>query len=443
MVAGAPTAARPDAAGSIAARPRRVLMVAYHFPPLAGGSGILRTLGFARHLPDCGWQPLVLSPGPLAYAQHGGSQLARIGAQTTVRRTLALDAARHLAIAGRYPRCLALPDRWSSWWLSAVPAGLRLIRQYRPDAIWSTYPIATAHLIALTLQKLSGLPWIADQRDPMLDDSDPLAPYPPDPRLRRMHAWIEQRIAARSAAIVCTTPGAMDAHRRRLAQLPRDRFALIENGHDDELDDEDAAPTPQELQGHRRRFLLLHSGVVYPSERDPRPLFQALARLRRDGVLDARTFQLVLRATGHDAWLAGLLADYGIADLVRLAPLLPHAEALREMQGADGLLLLQAANCNAQIPAKLYEYLRCRRPVLALTDLAGDSAAKLRHCGIDTIGQLASSGDCARALLRFLELARQGRAPLASPTAIALQSRQARSNALADLLDQVSHRRTA
>jgi hypothetical protein len=74
-----------------------------------------------------------------------------------------------------------------------------LIRQYRPDAIWSTYPIATAHLIALTLQKLSGLPWIADQRDPMLDDSDPLAPYPPEPRLHRMHAWIEQRIAARSA----------------------------------------------------------------------------------------------------------------------------------------------------------------------------------------------------------------------------------------------------
>ncbi|MEG1329704.1 MAG: glycosyltransferase, partial [Janthinobacterium sp.] len=174
-------------------------MIAYHFPPLAGGSGILRTLGFARHLPDCGWQPLVLSPSAFAYAQQGDSQLARIGAQATVRRTLALDAARHLAIGGRYPRCLALPDRWSSWWLSAVPAGLRMIRQYRPDAIWSTYPIATAHLIALTLQKLSGLPWIADQRDPMLDDSDPLAPYPPEPRLHRMHAWIEQRIAARSA----------------------------------------------------------------------------------------------------------------------------------------------------------------------------------------------------------------------------------------------------
>ncbi len=412
-------------------------MIAYHFPPLAGGSGILRTLGFARHLPDCGWQPLVLSPSAFAYAQRGDSQLARIGAQATVRRTLALDAARHLAIGGRYPRCLALPDRWSSWWLSAVPAGLRMIRQYRPDAIWSTYPIATAHLIALTLQKLSGLPWVVDQRDPMLDDSDPLAPYPPEARLRRMHAWIEQRIAARSAAIVCTTPGAIAAHQRRLPQVAGERFRLIENGHDDD-DDEGAAPP----DGHRSRFLLLHSGVIYPSERDPQALFEALARLRHDGVLHAHNFQLVLRAAGHDAWLGGLLAKYGVHDLVTLAPLQPHHAALQEMQAADGLLLLQAANCNAQIPAKLYEYLRCRRPILALTDLAGDSAAKLRQCGIDTIGQLASSGDCARALLRFLELAHAGRAPLASASTIALQSRQARSQALADLLDHVSHRRT-
>ena len=413
--------------------PRRVLMIAYHFPPLQGGSGVLRTLGFARHLPEAGWQPLVLSASAGAYAQKG--QLEVGDCQLTVRRSVALDAARHLSLRGRYPACLALPDRWSSWWLSAVPAGLAMIRRYRPDAIWSTYPIATAHLIGLTLQKLSGLPWIADQRDPMLDDSDPQAPYPPHPRVHRLHGWIEQRIAARSAAIVCTTPGAIAAHRRRLAQVDAGRFCLIENGYEEADFNDGAAGT-----GHRSRFLLLHSGVIYPSERDPQPLFEALARLRRDGLLAPHNFQLLLRATGHDAWLAGLLVKYGIGDLVTLAPLLPHGEALREMQSADGLLLLQAANCNGQIPAKLYEYLRCRRPVLALTDLAGDSAAKLRLCGIDTIGQLASSGDCARALLRFLELARQGRAPLASNSAIALHSRQTRSHALAELLDQVTYR---
>lgn len=413
--------------------PRRVLMIAYHFPPLQGGSGVLRTLGFARHLPEAGWQPLILSTSAGAYAQKG--QLEAGDGQLTVRRSVALDAARHLSLRGRYPACLALPDRWSSWWLSAVPAGLAMIRRHRPDAIWSTYPIATAHLIGLTLQKLSGLPWIADQRDPMLDDSDPQAPYPSQPRVHRLHGWIEQRIAARSAAIVCTTPGAIAAHRRRLAQVDAGRFCLIENGYEEADFNDGAAGT-----GHRSRFLLLHSGVIYPSERDPQPLFEALARLRRDGLLAPHNFQLLLRATGHDAWLAGLLVKYGIGDLVTLAPLLPHGEALREMQSADGLLLLQATNCNGQIPAKLYEYLRCRRPVLALTDLAGDSAAKLRLCGIDTIGQLASSGDCARALLRFLELARQGRAPLASNSAIALHSRQTRSHALAELLDQVTYR---
>jgi len=414
--------------------PRRVLMVAYHFPPLQGGSGVLRTLGFARYLPEAGWEPLVLSASARAYAQTADS--AQLDGQLTVRRSMALDAARHLSLRGRYPGCLALPDRWSSWWLSAVPAGLAMIRRYRPDAIWSTYPIATAHLIGLSLHKLSGLPWIADQRDPMLDDSDPQAPYPPNPRVHRLHRWIEQRIAAKSAAIVCTTPGALAAHRRRLAQVEAGRFHLIENGYDEAgFDRANCAPA-----GHRSRFLLLHSGVIYPSERDPQALFEALGRLRRDGVLAAHNFQLLLRATGHDAWLATLLAKYGITELVTLAPLLPHQEALREMQSADGLLLLQAANCNDQIPAKLYEYLRCRRPVLALTDLAGDSAAKLRLCGIDTIGQLASCSDCARALLRFLELARQGRAPLASPSSIALQSRQARSHALAAVLDQLTYR---
>lgn len=426
--------ASADPVGPIA--PRRVLMIAFHYPPLQGGSGVLRTESFARYLPQSGWQPLVLSARSLGHGHETST------AQTTgpahepaimVRRSITLDAARHLAVRGRYPACLALPDRWSSWCLSAVPAGLGLIRRYRPAAIWSTYPIASAHLIALALQRLSGLPWIADQRDPMLDDSDPAQPYPPDAHRHRLHAWIEQRIAARCAALVCTTPGAVQAHRARLARLDPARICLIENGHDEA----DFGADTTEPRA-RSRFLLLHSGVIYPSERDPRRLFAALARLREQGAIDRHNFQLRLRATGHDGWLDALLRQYGIADLVTLAPLQPHAAALQEMQAADGLLLLQAANCNAQIPAKLYEYLRCRRPILALADAAGDTAARLRGCGVDTIGQLADSDDCARALLHFLALARAGRAPLADRATIALQSRQQRSSALAQLLDAVT-----
>jgi len=404
-------------------------MIAYHYPPMLGGSGIQRTLSFTRHLPQSGWQPLVLSVSPGAYASANG---AAPQDDVAVHRSFALDSARHLAVRGRYPALLAQPDRWISWWLSAVPAGLRLIRRHRPDVIWSSYPIATAHLIALTLHRLTGIPWIADQRDPMIDTD-----YPPDPRRRRIHGWIEQQAMRRGAAVVCTTPGAVRDLGVRFPQSDQQRIELIENGYEESsfIAAETAAPQPRRPDG---QFRLLHSGVIYPSERDPGPLFAALARLLADGAITPANFRLVLRATGHDDYLQDLMRRHaGLEHIIELAPPLPYREALAEMINADGLLLLQAANCNGQIPAKMYEYLRARRPIVALTHPDGDTAAALRRHGIDTIGRLDSADDIAATLARFLRLCRMNQAPLGAPGMIAHHSRAARSRELAALLDRI------
>jgi glycosyltransferase involved in cell wall biosynthesis len=323
---------------------------------------------------------------------------------------------------------LALPDRWVSWCVGAVPAGLRLARRYRPDVIWSTYPIASAHLIGLLLHRLTGIPWIADLRDPMTDEG-----YPSNPLTRRAYTWIERQTLARCSVAVCTTPGAIRTYRTRFPDIPEDRFALIENGYDEENFAQAAAAAPAQGDGP---FVLVHSGVIYPSERDPEPMFAALAMLQADGTLDASTFKLVLRATGHDSYLAELIRKYGIESLVTLAPHMAYREALAEMLGAGGLLLLQASNCNHQIPAKLYEYLRARRPVLALTDPIGDTAAALRKAGIDTIAPLDDRDAIAAAIARFVPLARGGKAPLASDDAVTANSRRARTAQLARLLDR-------
>ena len=50
-------------------------MVAYHFPPAAGSSGIQRTLQFARHLPQFGWEPVVLTASPRAYERTSQDQV--------------------------------------------------------------------------------------------------------------------------------------------------------------------------------------------------------------------------------------------------------------------------------------------------------------------------------------------------------------------------------
>ena len=75
-----------------------------------------------------------------------------------------------------------------------------------------------------------------------------------------------------------------------------------------------------------------------------------------------------------------------------LAPPIGYGEALAEMISSDALLILQASNCNDQIPAKLYECLRARRPILGLTDPAGDTAAALRAAGEGRYGDLAEEG---------------------------------------------------
>ena len=148
---------------------KTILMVVFHYPPLQGSSGIHRTLSFSRYLPEYGWQPVVLTTTPGAYPSVSSEGDARIPRGVPVARARAIDSARHLSFRGSHSELLALPDRWVSWWPSGVVKGLGLIRKYRPSLLWSTYPIATAHLIGLTLHRLSGIPWIADFRDPMTD----------------------------------------------------------------------------------------------------------------------------------------------------------------------------------------------------------------------------------------------------------------------------------
>ncbi len=421
---------------AISKSPRKLLMVAYHFPPLRGSSGIQRTLRFVQHLPKFGWEPLVLTAHPRAYEETSDDQMREVPEGTVVERAFALNTARHLALFGRYPGSLALPDRWATWRFAAVPVGMAMIRRHRPDAIWSTYPIATAHVIGAALAKKSGLPWIADFRDPMAQDG-----YPADRRTWLAYQRIEEEALRNAAASVFTTPGCAQLYRERYPDIPAGKSVVIENGYDEEtFARAEAGRASQAHADHASssaRFVLLHSGVVYPDERDPRALFAALGRLKQQGALSAENFCLRLRASGYDAMLEQLARSCGIDDLVSLAPAIPYHQALLEMLEVDGLLIMQASNCNQQIPAKLYEYLRAKRPVLALTDALGDTALTLRAAGLTSIARLDDAASIAEALAAFIARVGAGREPIATPSAIAASSREGRAGSFAALLDRV------
>lgn len=408
---------------------KRVLLIAFHYPPLRGSSGIQRTLAFSRYLREFGWQPIVLTSHPRAYRDTGTDQLGDIPGDVPVYRAFALDASRHLSVRGAYPKLLTLPDRWSTWCLGAIPSGLRALRRHRPDFLWSTYPIATAHLIGLCLHSLSGIPWVADFRDSMTEPH-----YPPDPAVRRVYRWIERNTVARASRAVFTAPGALRMYAERYPDIPAARWAVIPNGYAEEQFLEAARGAPNLREGSSR-IVLVHSGLLYPSERDPRAFFRAIAALRRDGRVSPSTLQVVLRASGFDDDYGPMLRKLGIDDVVLLAPHLDYRAAIAEMLAADGLLLFQATNSNHQIPAKVYEYLRARRPIFAMTDPAGDTARVLAEAGIDTVVPLDSQAHIVDGLERFLDAIRGGTAPLPEPDEILRHSRRSRTGELAALLD--------
>jgi Glycosyltransferase Family 4 len=422
---------RPTAAARATAE-KRLLMVAFHFPPMNVSSGIQRTLRFAQYLPECNWEPVVLTAKARAHPDVSPASLSEIPPGLRVVRAFALDTARHLSLYGAYPQWLALPDRWWTWCLGAVPAGLSLIRKLKPGVLWSTYPIATAHLVGYMLHRLTGIPWVADFRDPMSE-----ADWPSNPLERRAFRWIEYHALKHCRRAVFAAPGALRIYAERYPDVPRSRLTVIENGYDEQsFADADRSPI-QHRQPGGRPLVLVHSGIVYPSERDPRPFFAALSELISSGSVKHGELKVVLRATGSDDYHRTLIERYGIGAIVTLEPALPYRTALAEMLNADGLLLLQASMANNQIPAKLYEYLRARRPILALTDPAGDTAATLRNAGVDTIARLDSQEDIARALVRFLGQLREGSAPVAGDAVVLAASRRSRTTELAAVLDAV------
>lgn len=407
--------------------PRHVLMVAFHFPPIAASAGALRSRAFVDYLPEHDWQPHVLAPVCAAYEEIDAH--SQVPAQVPVRRAWALDARRHMGWRGRYAAVIATPDRWVSWAPGAIREGLRIVRDHPIEAIWSTYPIATSHLIASVIARQSGLPWIAEFRDPV---------QPTGGRLpARSQQAIERRAMHHAARLVFVTPGARAAAARRFPESAS-RMDLIANGYDEALEQ------PADLQEQPTQsapIVLLHSGHLYPDGRDPGTLLKAVARLKETAAVSADTLQIILRNTQQDERVAPVIEALGIGDIVQLAPRLAHDQAMSEQRRAHGLILLQGRLFDNQVPAKLFEYLRSSRPVLALVHPGGDTAGLLAELQAGFVLDIDDVEALTRGLARFL--ARLADHPdgdpawQASAERLAGYSRRAQTAAFAGVLDSV------
>jgi glycosyltransferase involved in cell wall biosynthesis len=408
---------------------KRLLLIAFHFPPIQGSSGVQRSLAFSRYLPEFGWDVTVLTVHARAHERTLDENLKLIPPGVEAVRAPAWDAARHFAIAGRYPSWIARPDRWSSWVPFGTRTGLKLLGSRHFDAILSTFPIGSAHLIGRNLHRRTRLPWVADFRDPMAN-----AAYPLERHLRSLWSSIQASVVREASRVTVTTPGAADFFRQSFPDVPGERIAVIENGFDPQMFGSDATrPASGAVTGPLE---LLHSGGLYIEDRHPAPFFRALRALIDRGALKPDEIRVRLRASGFEPEYRAILAELGLLEVVSLVPSVPYREALAEMRSASALLLFQGAAFNAQIPAKAYEYLYAGKPILGLTERAGDTGRLLERFGIPGIAPQEDSAALADMLGRMLPLIRAGRYPVPDAAAVMAVSRRTGAGQLAELLDR-------
>jgi glycosyltransferase involved in cell wall biosynthesis len=410
----------------------RLLVIAYHFPPIQGSSGYLRTLKFVSYLPSFGIDPTVLTVNTRAYEATDPGLLGQIPANVEVHRSFALDAKRHLAYKGRYLSAFGIPDRYSTWIPFAILDGLRLIRSRKIDAIFSTYPIPSAHSIGRALARLSGKPWLADFRDPMWDEYVDVPPGELRARQRIERASLEA-----CAHATVTTSGMKELYRTRYPGIAQDKITVIPNGYD-ERDFAGVAPQPRS-PGDPVTFV--HAGLLDPIDRNPEAFFKAVKLAVESGRLGGKPFVVDFYTPGKIQGLQEELRKMGIPDSVRILPAVPYKQALQAMARADVLLLFQGPSCDNQIPAKLYEYLRIGKPILALTTEKGETGRLIAATGggiivpIDDVSQISQAlGRCVEASVAGLKL------PCASLETASSFSRQNQAKVLAERLAAFSRR---
>jgi glycosyltransferase involved in cell wall biosynthesis len=341
------------------------LFIAFHFPPEASSSGVLRTLKYARYLADYGWRVTVVAPRSDAYTIVDPQLESQVPTTVKVLRTPWINTKKHLSIYGRYPALLALPDTWIGWLPWAVSAGRRVLRDDPPDLIYSTSPHATTHLIALALVRAAAVPWVTDFRDPWFEDP-PEPGAPAGPVYTRINRLLERRVIERCSHVVTSTTHLRDILRERYPHVPPVKISAILNGYDEA----DFTGLPAPASETSESFLIVHAGSINADFRDPLPLLRALRRAIAQGKVEQRRLRLRFIGPGEygdSVTMRSALAETGLAPQVEFVARVPYEEALRELGRADLLLLLQAsADTVGLVPAKLYEYLRAQKPVLAL-----------------------------------------------------------------------------
>lgn len=353
---------------------RKVLIVAYYFPP-QGGAGVQRTLKFVKYLPEFGWQPVVLTTKHVGTLQDP-SLLSEIPEDVKIYRTpaLLLPVTLPWRVRQFITRWLLLIDEQLGWFPFAVHAGRKIIREEAISVIYTTSAPYTDHLIGLHLKRQIGLPWFADFRDPWADN---FATSFATAWHQRQNHTLEHKVFQSADRIGVTSDRQREFYCRKFGEQIGAKVLTITNGYDSaDLVDTSATAAP-----NASMFTITYIGSLYGT-RTAYPFIKSLHWAIQDGSLSAERVRVhFIGNVGQE--IERVIAEMGLGSIVQLTQYVSHHEVMAHLSAADLLLLIQSKDSELTIPAKVFEYLAAQRPILALippgatADLLADAGGHL------------------------------------------------------------------
>ncbi len=425
---------------------KKVLIVAYHFPPVGGlgAAGAQRVVKFCRHLPATGWEPCVLTVrescydswltldeasleqvpdsvkvvrtgmfrvlGPLLSLKRRLRPLVRRGEagegavdSNNAERPPEGPKSRYQRVKDAFTDLFELPDEVAGWLVPAIVAGVRAVRRDKIDVIFATGRPWTSLVIGMAIKTIARKPLVLDFRDPWMTN-----PF----RLRysgfkeRVEGWLEARVVRSADVIVANTDHLRDEFIERFGASVADKCLTVTNGFDADEFSRLVAANEARMPGDARpsgdTFVLTHTGFLY-GKRDPRGLLDAIRLLKDSGkVQPGELVCKLVGGAGLEYDLPGLLKEYGIEPFVHLHGQVPYAESIAELAASDAALLLQPGTYT-QIPSKLFEYIGLGKRIVTI---APESSAVAKLVRENDLGRIADPDDpdaIARALLETLQ----------------------------------------
>ena len=370
---------------------KRVLIISYYWPPI-GGSGVQRWVKFAKYLPSEGWQPVIYTPENPDMTSMDESLLKDIPQEAEIIKTRIFEpygiyrkltgdkgAAKTEAnpvtgkkkspvkrLTGWIRGNMFMPDPRCFWIRPSVRFLKKYLKDHPVDIIISTGPPQSMHLIARRVSLATGIPWIADFRDPWTKVF-----YYKHLQLSKWadkrHHQLEKKVLDDATAIVAVSP-LVQQDFQNMTSTP---VHLVTNG----FDESDYA-APIENDGF---FNVVHTGLL-TSNGNPVELWKALGRKCVEDELFREKFRLILAGKTDQEVLAAI-TDAGIDGHLTDLGYLPHDQVVKEQQKASLLILpiREEPETKAILPGKLFEYLAVGNPILGVGTSEGAMADVLKE----------------------------------------------------------------